>query len=282
MQPSKTISEMPAYIFATIVNYLEVPPEHSPREVAARQEKERETAVEEAMGQLKESRRRLLSYLMRQAQTYISLREYMKSILIKGLTHGKKVYRVISRRLVEEGLLNEPDDIYFLTSMEIKKLATGRGEGIPVEELVSRRRDEYERNLGVVLPQYSRGRPVPLAPEEMEPEGDVDVLTGIGVSPGRVTGRARVIIDPRRDAEIKPGEILVAPVTDAAWSPLFVTAAATVVDVGGPLSHGSIVAREFGIPCVVNATSATRVIRTGQMISVDGGLGKVYLHPAEK
>lgn len=277
-----TWDEDPRYLFATIKNCLDVPPEHSPRDIAARQEKERETAVEEAMGQLKEAQRRLLSYLMRQAQTYISLREYMKSILIKGLTHAKKVYRVISRRLVEGGVLHQPDDIYFLTNMEIKKLATGRSEDIPVEELVSRRRGEYERNLTVVLPQYSRGRPVPLTPGELEPQTDVEVLTGIGVSPGTVTGKARVITDPRRDAEIKPGEILVAPVTDAAWSPLFVTAAATVVDVGGPLSHGSIVAREFGIPCVVNVTSATRIIRTGQVISVDGGRGKVYLHPAEK
>jgi pyruvate,water dikinase len=161
-------------------------------------------------------------------------------------------------------------------------LATKRGKGIQVEELVSRRRDEYERNLTVVLPQYSRGRPVPLTPRELEPEEDIEVLTGIGVSPGKVTGKARVITDPRSSAEIKPGEILVAPVTDAAWSPLFVTAAATVVDVGGPLSHGSIVAREFGIPCVVNATSATRIIRTGQVISIDGSVGKVYLNPSEK
>jgi pyruvate,water dikinase len=108
------------------------------------------------------------------------------------------------------------------------------------------------------------------------------MLEGIGVSPGKVTGQARVIKDPLANAEIKPGEILVAPVTDAAWTPLFVTAAATVVDVGGPLSHGSIVAREFGIPCVVNVGKATGLIRTGQVITVDGGAGKVYLHPAEK
>jgi phosphoenolpyruvate synthase/pyruvate phosphate dikinase len=108
------------------------------------------------------------------------------------------------------------------------------------------------------------------------------VLEGIGVSPGVVTAQARVITDPRRDAVLKPGEILVAPVTDAAWTPLFVTAAATVVDVGGPLSHGSIVAREFGMPCVVNVSGATQLIATGQTITVDGGAGKVYLHPAEK
>jgi len=122
------------------------------------------------------------------------------------------------------------------------RLAEG-GE-VPVRELVPRRREEYERNLAVDLPVYSRGHPVPLTSEEREPREETETLTGIGVSPGKVTGAARVITDPRRNAEIKPGEILVAPVTDAAWTPLFVTAAATVVDVGGPLSHGGAGVRD--------------------------------------
>jgi phosphohistidine swiveling domain-containing protein len=274
--------EEPSYIFAAIKNYLHAGPESSPSRIAARQKREREEAVREAMSRLGGPQRALLRYLTKQAQTYISLREYMKSILIKGLTHGKKIYRILGRRLAAEGLLREPDDIYFLSNREIESLAMGKGEDLPVEELVARRRAEYERNLTVVLPEYSRGRPVPLTPRELEPRGDVETICGIGVSPGQVTGKARVITDPCRNAEIRPGEILVAPVTDAAWSPLFVTAAATVVDVGGPLSHGSIVAREFGIPCVVNASAATRIIHTGQVITVDGNVGKVFLHPVEK
>ncbi|MDY6795875.1 MAG: PEP/pyruvate-binding domain-containing protein [Actinomycetota bacterium] len=274
--------EDPSYLFAAIKNYLEADPDSSPRIIAEKQEKDRERAMLEAMSRLRGPQRLLLRYLVKQAQTYISLREYMKSILIKGLTHGKKVYRALSRRLARQGILREPDDIYFLTSREIEALAMGRGESIPVDELVARRRAEYENNLDVILPEHSKGRPRPLTPRELETREEVETLRGIGVSPGKVTGRARVITDPLRDAEIKPGEILVAPVTDAAWSPLFVTAAAAVVEVGGPLSHGSIVAREFGLPCVVNASSATRIVKTGQKITVDGGRGKVHLHPAEK
>jgi pyruvate,water dikinase len=86
-----------------------------------------------------------------------------------------------------------------------------------------------------------------------------------------------VILDPRIDATIEPGEILVAPVTDAGWTPLFVAAAAVVVDVGGTLSHGSTVAREYGLPAVVNVKHGTRMIRTGQMITVDGTAGIVIL-----
>lgn len=273
--------EDPSYLFAAIKNYLDADPDNSPRNIASRQEKERDQAMQEAMSRLKGSQRFTLRYLIKQAQTFISLREYMKSILVKGLTHGKKVFRVVSRRMVEQGLLADPDDIYFLTSREVEALAKGRAENIPVEEMIARRRKEYERNLTVILPEHSKGRPRPLTPQELEIKEEVETLSGIGVSPGKVTGKARVITDPLRNAEIRPGEILVAPVTDAAWSPLFVTASATVVEVGGALSHGSIVAREFGIPCVVNASAATRIIKTGQMITVDGSQGRVYLHPIE-
>ena len=135
---------------------------------------------------------------------------------------------------------------------------------------------EEERNKGVVLPETFSGRPKPLrASEQVMP--DTDVLRGIAVSPGRVTGRARVIMDPRIDATIEPGEILVAPVTDAGWTPLFVAAAGIVVDIGGTLSHGSTVAREYGLPAVVNVKHATRMIRTGQTITVDGTRGEVVL-----
>ena len=274
--------EDPAYVFSMIANYLGADPAGSPRELAARQDREREEALREVARRLRGLRRLIFDYVLGQAQRYISLREYMKSYLVKGIYQAKKVYRVLATRYSEDGILREADDIYFLTRPEITMLARGEGGGIAWEETIARRRAEYERNKAVVLPQYSRGRPRPLALDELAAEKGSEVLEGIGVSPGRVTGRARVISDPRRNAELKPGEILVAPVTDAAWTPLFVTAAATVVDVGGPLSHGSIVAREFGIPCVVNAGNASLLIETGQTITVDGGMGKVYLHPAEK
>ena len=87
-------------------------------------------------------------------------------------------------------------------------------------------------------------------------------------------------MDPRVDGEIAQGEILVAPVTDAGWTPLFLTAAAVVVDIGGPLSHGATVARELGLPAVVNVKVGTKLIRTGQKITVDGREGVVTIEPA--
>ena len=101
------------------------------------------------------------------------------------------------------------------------------------------------------------------------------VLQGVGVSPGIVTGPARVILQADADARLLPGEILVAPYTDPGWTPYFLAAAGIVVDVGGLLSHGSVVAREYGLPAVVNVGAGTRLIRTGDLVRVDGTRGCV-------
>ena len=101
-------------------------------------------------------------------------------------------------------------------------------------------------------------------------------ITGVGASPGRVTGIARVVLGPEAFDTLAPGEILIAPATTPAWTPLFHIAAAVVTDIGGPLSHGSIVAREFKIPAVLGTESATRRLRSGEWITVDGTLGLVW------
>ena len=105
-----------------------------------------------------------------------------------------------------------------------------------------------------------------------------DVLSGVPGCPGVVTGTARVILDPSDPMALEPGDILVAPFTDPAWTPLFVPAAGVVVDVGAQVSHAIIVSRELGIPCVVSVTGATRSIRDGTTITVDGGAGTVTVH----
>jgi pyruvate,water dikinase len=106
---------------------------------------------------------------------------------------------------------------------------------------------------------------------------NAEVLTGLGVSAGIVTGPARVILRADAGETVLPGEILVAPFTDPGWTPYFITAAGIVMDQGGLLSHGSIVAREYGIPAVVNVGAATRIIKTGQTLQVDGNRGVVKI-----
>jgi pyruvate,water dikinase len=169
-------------------------------------------------------------------------------------------------------LLAQPDDIYFLVDREVASALRGQLARQEISEIVERRRREYEWSSRLQVPKVQEGvARVIDAPAVAATGGE---HTGIPVSPGVVEGRACVVLDPN-DAVLQPGDILVAPVTDVAWTPLFLRAAGLVVEVGGPLSHGSIVAREYGIPAVTAVAGATRDIRTGDIIRIDGSRGTV-------
>ncbi len=263
-------------VYVMIRNYLHADPAASPQRIEERQRKRREVATAESRKKLSFWQRPIFGYALGEAQQWIASREHTKSLLVRTTDRGRHYSREMARRLVERRKLADVFDLYQLTWAEAKALLLG--ELSPEEAAVSieRRKEEDARNRTVSLPDMFRGRPIPLRPEEVAlPEGKV--LEGTPVSPGRITAKARVIMDPRTDAVIEPGEVLVAPVTDAGWTPLFVAASAVVVDVGGTLSHGSTVAREYGLPAVVNVKYGTRMIRTGQTITVDGTLGTVVL-----
>ena len=110
-----------------------------------------------------------------------------------------------------------------------------------------------------------------------EPPADQDALKGLAAMSGRVRGKARVLVDPADAGSLEPGEILVAPYADVGWSPLFLVAGAVVTDLGGPLSHAAVVAREYGVPTVVNVKVGTRLVRTGDELEVDGAAGTVRI-----
>jgi pyruvate,water dikinase len=116
--------------------------------------------------------------------------------------------------------------------------------------------------------------PIPVPETTSDDLGTVTELSGVGVSEGVVEGRVRVVHDPGVD-EFEPDEILVCHTTDPAWAPFFQIAAAAVIDIGGPISHGAIVARELGLPCVINTKTGTRLLRTGMHVRVDGRAGVV-------
>ena len=263
-------------VFTMIRNYLHAAESADPRRIEERQRLEREAATADALRRLGWWKRFVFRNRLSTAHRWVASREHTKELFVRMIDRGRRLSRALAHRLVQRGLLHETGDLYYLTWEETKALFQG---GIGREQAyanIRRRRAEETRNQRVVLPELFRGRPKPLRPEELALPDD-RVLRGIAVSPGRITGRARVILDPRRDATIEPGEILVAPVTDAGWTPLFIAAAAVVVDIGGTLSHGSTVAREYGLPAVVNVKHGTRMIRTGQVITVDGTQGLVIL-----
>jgi pyruvate,water dikinase len=148
-------------------------------------------------------------------------------------------------------------------------------------ELVRTRRAEYMQLEQLDPPFVFVGQPSP--PSTWERRDALaanslavgDVMAGMPGCPGQAEGIARVILDSNDPFALEPGDILIAPITDPSWTPLFVPAAGVVVDVGAPLSHAIIVSRELGIPCVISATGATRRIPDGARVRIDGGTGVV-------
>jgi pyruvate,water dikinase len=212
------------------------------------------------------------------ATIFLAGRERSKTNAIKLVHEGRVLLRELGQRMVERNLLDDERDIPFLRAEELHDwLADPAGWLDEIRD----RKVAYEE-LGTIEPPFVfEGSPPPLAmwpKRDSRPvavAGPGDELIGIPGCPGQATGRARVVLDPHDPTALHPGDILVAPITDPSWTPLFVPAAAVVVDVGAPLSHAIIVSRELGIPCVVSVTDGTRRIPDGALVSVDGDTGIV-------
>jgi pyruvate,water dikinase len=173
------------------------------------------------------------------------------------------------------------DDVFFLDRKELETLLAGPAK-FDMAEIIAARKAEYALNQSLTPPPVIVGR---FDPEKLIPVpvyGEIKALKGLAVSTGVATGRARVILRADTEERVQPGEILVAPLTDPGWTPYFIPAAAIVMELGGQLTHGSIVAREYGIPAVANVGSATKIIKTGQMIRVDGTHGIVTILSEER
>jgi len=263
---------------------------------AARQRCELEQQCRRQLGN--PIKRMIFNHLLARSQQGSVFRENGKSEVIKVLTMIRKLLIELGKRLADKGVLENADDIFFLRYEEIGPVVNG-GADFDIRQIVAARRAEYNKNNSVIPPDVvfgkfdpddyvadaeggkaPAGQTCPTCPTSRTGEGDSlvgQVLNGLGVSPGKATGKARVILRADSDQQLLAGEILVAPFTDPGWTPYFVPAAAIVMDEGGVISHGSIVAREYGIPAVVNVGGGTRLIKTGQIIHVDGDNGVVTL-----
>lgn len=195
------------------------------------------------------------------------------------IPHVRRLLLELGRRWSEEGLIDRPEDVFFLHWDELNAVAASPR---PMQEAVQENRDEFETNKRRPWPVVIRGSEEIYA--EGSAAGDEEVegqRRGVAGSPGVVTGVARVIRGPEEFGRLQNGEILVAPLTNPVWTPLFAIAGAVVTEVGGILSHGAIVAREYGIPAVMSVANATQVVRDGQTLTIDGSKGIVYLETGE-
>jgi phosphohistidine swiveling domain-containing protein len=228
-------------------------------------------------------RKRWFVRLLRWAQETGPMRE--DSIYDMGTGHPliRRMFAELGRRFVAGGALAQADDIYWLEQAEVEQLASALEHGAPLPDLSERipaRRQEWQAALTisppVMLPQRTGWARLVHGEEPEKRDGKV-VLKGVGTSGGLVRAPACVLLGPEDFGKLRPGDVLVAVTTTPAWTPLFAQAAAVVTDIGGPLSHSSIVAREYGIPAVMAARSATRSIQNGQIVTVDGNAGTVIV-----
>lgn len=256
------------------------PPEAAPATNNAERAAEREVlgaAIVEALAADPETQGQFAAAL-HSAKVFMPGRERTKTNCIKLIQEVRMAMREFGRRQTESGHLPSPTAYGMLTQEEqYKYLEDPTGWG----EVVAEREAHYRQVAERQEPFLFVGHPGPLADYPRRdavvtvPVAAGDTLQGVPGCPGKATGRARVVTNSHNPTALEPGDILVAPITDPSWTPLFVPAAAVVVDVGAPLSHAIIVSRELGIPCVVSATDATKRIADGALLEVDGDTGMI-------
>jgi phosphohistidine swiveling domain-containing protein len=265
----------PTHILGVLANYLRLEdPERAPDRQFSQAAAEADAQIERLVAEAR-SRGRLRAVAvraaLRRARLFAGLRELPKFQIVLALAEVRRQLVEVGAVLAEQKRLARAEDIFFLDFAEAHRAL----DGADMQDLVAQRQGAYYLEL------ERRHIPRMLLSDGTEPE---TLLTGVGTaagalsgspaSAGTVTAPARVILDPV-GAHLEPGEILVAPSTDPGWTPLFLTAGGLVMEMGGPNSHGAVVAREYGIPAVVGVADATSLLRTGQEVTVDGGAGTV-------
>ncbi|MDQ3249878.1 MAG: PEP-utilizing enzyme, partial [Chloroflexota bacterium] len=274
--------ENPAQVMQMVQSYLHIDePSQAPDLIFQRGEAVAQAVIDDLAaavqrqpaGALKAWGVRWLAYRMR---ALAGLRESPKFFLIQTMGIVRLALLQSGATLAQQGVLEQADDLFFLRLGELKALAAGYA--IDWKALVRERRALYAREkLRRQIPRVLLGDGRVFY-EGMRRGGDASagVLIGSPVSPGVVEGTVRVVFDPHT-TQLAPGEILVCPGTDPAWTPLFLAAGGLVMEVGGLMTHGSVVAREYGIPAVVGVHEATTRLQTGQRIRVDGARGEVVV-----
>jgi pyruvate,water dikinase len=272
--------EDPTPVMNTLKSYLLVEPEFAPDVLFKKGAKAAEDAIERLAAQTRHQpggwiKEKLLRGAARRVRLLMGARESPKFFAVRAMGIVRKCLLDIGMEFSSVGTIARPDDLFFLHVAELAAMA-GR-ESRDWKALVAGRRQAYDRELRrrqVPRVLVSDGRAFYEGVGAATDSGDL--LTGSPVSPGVVEGIVHVVLDPYT-ARLASGEILVCPGTDPAWTPLFMAAGGLVMEVGGMMTHGSVVAREYGIPAVVGVHQATLQLKDGQRIRVDGTTGRINI-----
>jgi pyruvate,water dikinase len=280
--------EEPASVMHTLQSYLNISAGFAPDVLFAKGEQAALKAIEKLAADARRShggwlKEKMVRAAARRIRLLMGARESPKFFAIRTMGVARKALLKVGEEFVAAATINRADDLVFLNLAELDELAqTGKGgrPSAPTMEwktIIAERRAAYERELRrrqVPRVLVSDGRSFY---QGVGAETDTDdVITGSPVSPGVAEGIVHVVLDPR-GTQLVPGEILVCPGTDPAWTPLFMAAGGLITEVGGVMTHGSVVAREYGIPAVVGVHEATQRLKNGQRIRVDGTTGKIVV-----
>ncbi|MEP6649773.1 MAG: PEP/pyruvate-binding domain-containing protein [Lapillicoccus sp.] len=272
-------SDDPAEVLATVQRYQDIPEDQSPPAQFGRGEQAAARAIDQLVAQPGGARGRLVGFLAGRIRALAGGRELPKFTIVRMMGVARTALVTSGRDLVEAGVLDSPDDLFLLRLNEIEALADGPTSGL--RRLVAERRAALDREARrAQIPRVLVGDGRAFYEGLGKLADDEGVIVGSPVSPGTVEGTVRVVFDPAHSG-LRHGEILVCPGTDPAWTPLFLSAAGLVTEVGGMMTHGSVVAREYGIPAVVGVHEATTRLTTGQRVRLDGTSGTVVVLPHE-
>jgi len=274
----------PSIPIRTLDQVRKQPDEKNPQNGADSASEDRQQVVEEVRAKLAELGNEELVGVFEGAlvgANQMVFRERAKTSLVRVLHESRMAIRELGKRHAESGTVNDPEHIFMLLDEELESFVADPSR---YSALLHDRYENWLKLWDLTPPFFLRDGIIPpltewetRAPTAESALSEGDVLGGTAGCPGVVTGRARIVRDPTSPPDLEPGDIMVAPLTDPAWTPLFLAVDGVVVNVGGQVSHAVIVSREMGIPCVVSVADATERIEDGATITVDGTNGNVTL-----
>jgi len=277
---SPRFAEMPDYLLGIIRAHLQQPPAKSVSEMRREQNVTRATALQRIHAAFgwRVHEWWFFSWCHRRLARYLALREANRHAFMHFSMASRRLLLLMGQHFTGSLRFASPDDIFFLTSDEIRELV--RDGGRDWKAVAAARRAERERNAQMEAPDMIVGTG-PAAPRS-EAGGSPGALTGLPISPGCVEGPARLVRSPDDRARVRPGDILIVPVIDPGMAPLFGLAAGVVAEMGGTLSHGAIIVREYGLPALANVPGAMRRLTDGERVLLDASRGEIRRLDARK
>ena len=271
----------PTHIFESLRGYLQIVDEsRAPDIVFKRSAGDAQKAIDRLAAEVRSRpygwiKSRLVRFFAGRARSLMGLRESPKFFAVRLMGQIRQCLIETAKLFVESGELDRVDDVVYLSFLELQRFVSREEQDW--KALIQTRRTAYQsefRRKQIPRVLLSDGRAFYEGMQDLD--ASADKLIGSPVSPGVVEGRVRVVLDPR-SANLQPGEILVCPGTDPSWTPLFLTAGGLIMEVGGMMTHGAVVAREYGIPAAVGVHEATTRLKTGMCIRLDGSSGQIVI-----